>query len=426
MTDQPQNIEAERAVLGACLLTKAAFQQARAILSDDDWYRPNHQSIWLAVCAVIDQGIHAEPVTVAAELTRRGELAKIGGPVELFNLQADVATTSNVGFWANLIVDKAVLRRLIEAGNRISQMAQSVDGNNAADAIDDVIARARDEVSVVSRAAAETNTSVDVYDLLDEQLPLNFLIPGLLTEGERLLLTAGEGIGKSTLLRQILVCAAAGLHPFKQTFMDPIRCMGFDFENGRRLSQDRYAPLVGQARRSKREIERGMLQLDIRPRGVNLLNSGEAAKILRTVERFNPQLIMIGPIYRLHEGDPNDERDARKITVVLDQMREINGAAIISEGHMAKGSAGAARSVNPVGSGLWMRWPEYGYGLVLAEDSDLHQRQVELRAWRGPRDERDWPELLMSGFAAGKPWPWVEVAQPRRSGFVDPYAEEAS
>jgi replicative DNA helicase len=238
-----------------------------------------------------------------------------------------------------------------------------------------------------------------------------------------MLITAAEGLGKSTLLRQLLVCAAAGLHPFTQSRINPIRCLGFDYENGRRLSQDRYGPLVGQAHRDGRPVQRGMLHLEIQPRGVNLLQPGAAVKVLRVVERHRPQLVMIGPIYRLHEGDPNDERDARKVSVVLDQIREIDGAAVITEAHMAKAGQSATRSLNPVGSGLWMRWPEYGYGLVLADDSDLHQRQVGFRAWRGPRDERAWPELLMSGMAAGRPWPWVQVAQPRRTGFVNPYED---
>jgi RecA-family ATPase len=326
----------------------------------------------------------------------------------LHTLAAGVPTVANVGYYAEIITNRASLRRLIQAGQRIAQMGYAAaDGADDEGTVSDVIQRAAHELDLVKRQQLTSKpTDVDVHDLLAESLQDRWIVDGLLSEGERFLLTAAEGLGKSTFLRQIAVCAAAGIHPFTHQAIRPVRVLGVDCENGRRLSQDRYGRLVRQAARSGSPVQPGQLRLEIRPRGLDLLQSKDASMLLRIVERFTPEIVMIGPVYRLHSGDPNDERSARQVAVVLDQVREVSGAAIVTEHHMAKESGGVRR-LTPVGSGLWMRWPEYGYGLVLTSDSDLTMRHCRLQAWRGPRDERSWPTDLISGVATGKPWPWA-------------------
>lgn len=426
MTETPKDLEAEQAVLGACLLSVSAYHEARSVLSDDDWHWPAHQVIWATIADLARRRVQVDAVVVADELHRSGDLQKVGGRSYLHTLIAGVPTVANVGYYAGIVAEKAVLRWLLAAGQRIQQIAVGADTGEGMDgATGDAVARAQAEIALVVKAArsgADAGSAVDVHDLIAETLPERMVLPGLLAEGERFLLTAAEGIGKTTLLRQLAVCAAAGLHPFSQEPTAPVRALVVDCENGRRLSQNRYAALVAQARRVGHPVAQGMLQLDIRPRGIDLLQPGAARALLQQVERLQPQLVMIGPVYRLHEDDPNDERTARKITVVLDQIREIGGAAIVTEAHMAKAvGIGGERSAKPVGSGLWMRWPDYGYGLVLAPDSDLVVRSCRLKAWRGPRDERDWPERLQSGLATGKPWPWV-----RQNPFPAEYWEPAA
>ena len=89
--------------------------------------------------------------------------------------------------------------------------------------------------------------------------------------------------------------------------------------------------------------------------------------------------------------------------------KEVGGAgenlmtcALVVEAHAGHGEAGRRRSVRPVGSSLQLRWPEFGYGLVPAND-EWPCREVVVKGWRGPRDERDWPKRL----TWGEPWPWV-------------------
>jgi replicative DNA helicase len=66
---------------------------------------------------------------------------------------------------------------------------------------------------------------------------------------------------------------------------------------------------------------------------------------------------------RLHAANPNDEEPARKVTQVLDRCRSAANCAIVTEAHAGHGYGGLERPIRPTGSSLWLRWPEFGYGL---------------------------------------------------------------
>lgn len=407
------------------MLSGAAFLDARRVLSDDDWYRPAHSMIWHAILELRARGVSVDAVTVAAELVRQGLIGRAGGHAYLHSLVAGVPTATNVGYYAEIVAEKAVLRRLAEAGTRIRQLAYgAANGAGFEGTVADVLERAGAEMLAVRPPDVDgPRPDVGVIDMLDEKLPDRPLIPGLLDEEERLVLTGGEGLGKSMVLRQLAVCAAAGLHPFRHTPVEPINALVLDYENPKRLNQKRYGPLVEAALdasgMSEEELN-GRLRIVREPRGVNFLSRAQVEKVLRLVESVQPRLIYIGPIYRLHNGDPNNEQETRHVSDVLDAIREVAaGCAMVTEHHTAKGQENGKRSLKPVGSGVWMRWTDFGYGIALSEGSDLAARAVEFLPWRGPRDERDWPEHMISGYAIGQPWPWVQVDR-RAEGLVRP------
>jgi replicative DNA helicase len=130
------------------------------------------------------------------------------------------------------------------------------------------------------------------------------------------------------------------------------------------------------------------------------------------VEALMPDLLVIGPVYKMHAGDPNDEPSARTVAQVLDQARDVCGSALLIEAHSPHGNGQGKRPVRPFGSSLWLRWPEFGYGLRLRDDeSDADRlRLMDFKAWRGPRDEREWPSRLRAGQSSsgGPVWPWVD------------------
>ena len=118
----PHNIEAEESVLGSMLLSRDAIAEVLELLHEDDFYRPGHRTVFRSVLDLYSHGQAVDPVTVAEELRRSGELADIGGAPFLHTLVSSVPTAANAGYYARIIKEAGILRRLIDTGTRIVQL----------------------------------------------------------------------------------------------------------------------------------------------------------------------------------------------------------------------------------------------------------------------------------------------------------------
>lgn len=106
----PQDVAAEQSVLGGMLLSKDAIADVVEVLRGTDFYRPAHELVFEAVLDLYGRGEPADAVTVSAELTKRGELGRIGGPAYLHTLLSSVPTAANAGYYARIVHERAVLR----------------------------------------------------------------------------------------------------------------------------------------------------------------------------------------------------------------------------------------------------------------------------------------------------------------------------
>ena len=253
----------------------------------------------------------------------------------------------------------------------------------------------------------------DLHEFLAvEDEPYDWLIPHVLERGDRLIWTGTEGTGKSTEVRVLAVCAAAGLHPFDRAVITPCRVLFIDCENSERKTRKHFRALEKTARVKGRRVPDGNLRIICRPEGVDLLSADGAAWLLERVTAHKPDLLCIGPFYRLHHSDMNDEQAARLATVVLDQARVKADCALITEHHAPHGE-GPVRSVRPIGSSLLMRWPELGIGIRPAANAvrseSGHHMTVDVVQWRGARDDDyRWPSQLTFG-THDQDWPWIDV-----------------
>lgn len=123
-TELPSDLEAEQALLGALLQDNTMLDQIGE-LEGTDFYQPAHEQVWYAIGAVIETGAQAEPITVAAELKRRGELGPTGGALALFAMLEAGDVALNAPVYARMIREHAIQRRLIQATIKIRQMAAS-------------------------------------------------------------------------------------------------------------------------------------------------------------------------------------------------------------------------------------------------------------------------------------------------------------
>jgi replicative DNA helicase len=156
----PQDILAEQCALGGMLLSKDAIADVVEVIRPTDFYRPAHQVVYDAIIELYGKGEPADPVTVAAELTRNGSLERIGGAPYLHTLIASVPTAANAGYYAEIIRERAILRRLIEAGTKVVQLGYGAAGGMGGE-VDDVVDRAQAAVYEV----VERRTSEDYVDL---------------------------------------------------------------------------------------------------------------------------------------------------------------------------------------------------------------------------------------------------------------------
>jgi replicative DNA helicase len=119
----PWSLEAEQAVLGAMLLDQDAALKAMEVLTDVAFYRDGHRRLYRGMAALADRGDVIDPVVLRDELSRRGDLEAAGGTDYIAELLDAVPTAANIEYHARIVREKALLRRLIEAGTEIVQTA---------------------------------------------------------------------------------------------------------------------------------------------------------------------------------------------------------------------------------------------------------------------------------------------------------------
>ncbi|MBF6191916.1 replicative DNA helicase [Nocardia implantans] len=211
----PHDMAAEQSVLGGMLLSKDAIADVVEVLRPGDFYRPAHQAIYDTILDLYGRGEPADPVTVAAGLDRRGELKRIGGAPYLVTLTQTVPTAANAGYYAEIVAEKAILRRLVEAGTRIVQYGYAgADGQDVAEVVD----RAQAEVyEVTERRTSEDflpleellQPTMDEIDSIASRGGISLGVPTGFTEldeitnglhpGQMIIVAARPGVGKSTL-----------------------------------------------------------------------------------------------------------------------------------------------------------------------------------------------------------------------------------
>ncbi|KQW48095.1 replicative DNA helicase [Nocardioides sp. Root1257] len=220
----PQDMAAEQSVLGAMLISKDAIADVTEVIRGADFYRPSHEVVHDAIIDLYGRGEPVDMVTVAAELQRRGELQRIGGAPYLHTLSANVPIAANAGYYAEIVREKAMLRKLVDAGTKIVQIGYAGEGQ-----VDDIVDQAQAEVYKITdkRATEDFAPLSDIMDgVLDEIEAISNREAGLygvptgfadlddltngLHSGQMIIVAARPAMGKSTLALDL--CRAASIH----------------------------------------------------------------------------------------------------------------------------------------------------------------------------------------------------------------------
>jgi hypothetical protein len=391
----PHDLAAEQALLGACLLKDSAIDVSSEIVTPADFHKPQHQTIYAAILEAWAQG-SVDSVTVHQ---RCGDIADLAYLHELQNVTPAI---SHAGRYANIIADHALRRKLIAASAQIAELGwQRSNTIDAVDAADQARALLADLHIPTGRGAPDVDVATFIASV---DTAYDWLIPNVLERRDRMLITASEGGGKSVLLAQIAVQTAAGIHPWTLEPMAPRNVTIIDLENSDRLIRRRLESLVKVA---GDRLDPMRLRIHARPNGLDLTKTPDKRWLLDRCIANAAELLVIGPVYRMmagaaSKGDAGAEDQTRQVTKALDEIRTRCNVTLLMESHAPHSQNGLGRDLRPFGSSVWLRWPEFGFGLRKEDDNGRYL----FEAWRGPRDVRQWPTMLARD--AGE-WMWTPI-----------------
>jgi replicative DNA helicase len=213
----PVNLEAEKALLGACLQSGTALDEASEVIHAADFYRPIHSTIFTACTLLAERGEPSDAVTVAGQLQRDGNLMLIGGAPYLLTLIEAMPSASNARYYAEQVAEAATRRRLLETGQRAMQHAGS-SGD-----VDEAVQRVRADLDALSDNARSTDGS-DIGVLAADAIArygspvtgglptpwhdLNDNLNGGLRPGTLTVVGARPGVGKSVMGLQLCLHVA--------------------------------------------------------------------------------------------------------------------------------------------------------------------------------------------------------------------------
>lgn len=384
----------ELAVLGACMLSDLAIEDATAIITPADFHAAANARIYTAILDVYASGARVDVLSVHRQLDDPDVTLE-----DIHRLTITVPVVSNTHRYAAVVADAAVRRRLIHAADEAIRLA---NGDLATTDAADAAEKARALFAGIDMPAGIGAPDGDVSSFLKgTDMSYDWLIPDVLEHRDRLLVTASEGAGKSVLLTQIAVMTAAGIHPWTYQPMPARNVTVVDLENQDRLVARRLHRL----RRQAPDMDPQRLRVHCRPEGIDLSTRSDRHWLIDRCHANATELLVIGPAYRMsngvaEKGDIGGEAAAKLVTGALDDIRIRCNVTLLMETHAPHGGI-SGRDLRPFGSSVWLRWPEFGIGL--ARDDD-HPNDFKVKHWRGPRDERLWPTKLQK--RAGR-WPWT-------------------
>lgn len=224
----------------------------------------------------------------------------------------------------------------------------------------------------------------------------DWVIDQLIERGERIIIVAAEGIGKTMLARQVAILSGCGIHPFTYQKMKQIRTLTVDLENPERIIR-RTSTTILRAALARGYTTSPSAQLLVKPSGLDLLKPEDRMVLEKAVEDTKPELLVMGPLYKafIDPGGRTSEAVAVEVARYLDYIRDVYKCALWLEHHAPLGESMTNRQMRPFGSAVWSRWPEFGISLTLDLVGGPHIYDV--RHFRGARDERPFPTKMRRG-----------------------------
>lgn len=360
-----------------------------SIVDVADFEPGNQQAVASTITTLMQQGV-VEQMAVADACSKQNPAL-----YKWFLLHVREEYYSTPTYCANAVREEANKRRLEVTLTRSLQTLGTKP-------VEEIMASLSAELAENEAHVTSGLSTVDFMDVIEAPDDLRpWIMPNMLRTNERIIITGPEGGGKSVLVAQMCLGASMGvntLHP-ELPKHEPMRVLMLDVENDRlqvRNNMRKVYPFLKEMTGTSPSIEW------VDKRDIDLGNPLESQQIIKLAKEKQPDLMYMGSLYRLApEGDKVDTAFT-SVSRTVDRIRSETGASVLLEAHAGHGLQNDRNGMRPYGSSMWMRWPEFGFGMVRHRASG----NILLKNWRGHRsDDRVWPV----GLRRGNVLPWQGI-----------------
>lgn len=414
--------EAQTNALACVMRSRAARDEAVAVLSATDFTTFFGRGLWNATMGLHADGLPVTPWTIA-------ERANCSLSSVAACLDADTSGGTNAD-WVRLLRDESMRRHVRGSALRL---VEHIDRNGFRE---DDVRGALSEMSLLLPSAARRDADDTIDDwIANTSTAYDWLVPWMLERGERLLLVGEEGKGKSVLLRQWAFQLACGCHWATGMPIEPARVLLVDAENSTK-NIVRAAKWAWNSAVKYAEQHRGWDAARLMPKrmpNVDIVGNREARDtVANWIEKYRPDLLIIGPLYKIGRNTQRTYEDsAVAMTDVIDDWRDRYGIAVAMEHHAPKAAdASGHRAIGPFGSSVWLRWPEVGLALTHYDRRDMEgdkprhtcseaRTHFHVGTFRGSRGAHQFPGMFRHGSMNNDRWQWMPVVPTDDLGEYD-------
>lgn len=378
------DLDVEKTILSSLSWCAPRVIEVTEDLDVTDFYSPRHQAVWAAFTEYFDEKGAAPDATTLLALAHE----KPGGENILYE---DVFAVSE---YPAIRRDHVELVKKYRATRDVMSMCQEslkllTDGENPFEVAEDL----DHFISSLGSTHANDPESLTYWEFADTaEAEAPVIVPGMIWQDWRIILVAGEGVGKAVLMRTLAQNVAQGRHPMTHQPIEPKRTLLVDLENPKGAVKETSGPLEQTLMTMVPEYQEDMFRIWHRQGGMDIRNRQDRADLQREIAFQKPQLVCIGPLYKMFSRKPGEsyEEAADDVVNILDKLRTKYGFALVIEHHAAKGQSGSKRALDPMGSQRWMAWPEMNIALEPESEESFRLKVIVKKA----RLLHSWPDAL--------------------------------
>lgn len=408
----PHDLHAEEALIGAVLLSRSVMHDARWAVGAEDFYKPAHQTIWAAMVDLAASGHGIDVVTVLDHLggATRTELG-ITGQL-LLECQNATPAVSRWAHYCEIVVRCAAGRSLLSLA---AEATESVYGGFDPWTTASALTSNLGSLSTHAGTAPKDLLTIDTLADLDDSVMPPWVVEHWLRAGDRTIIVAEEGVGKSVISLEWAMMIAQGVNPlWTEHRFAPSNTLVIDLENPDHVLRARVRDLRRRmVQHPTIDYHEGLSHVWHRRAGIDLRARSTQRELDAVLNELRPSLVVLSPLYKAYRKKAREDHEdvAAELQTVLDDLIARYNFALMIEHHAPKGAA-KEREMVPFGSSLWLRWPEYGLALM----KDGGKTKLKVGRFRGDRVRNPgWP----SSLKWGQVWPW-EASFDSAPPWVDP------